>query len=334
METEHNVRLTAAEHSQIWASYQSESMVVCVLSYFLEKVEDTQIRSVIEYGLELSQSHVDKLTSIFKEENIPVPHGFTEEDVNAHAPRLFSDSFFISYIQQMGKLGLNSNSMAVALSARQDIHAFFSECLIEYTKLHKRAVDVSLSKGLYVRSPYLPKPDKVDFVTKQTFLTGWFGDRRPLLSLEVTHLFDNAQRNALGSATLMGFSQVARSKQVGQYMVRGKEIASKHVEIFGSILREDDLPVPMASGWDVMDSTVSPFSDKLMMFHTTSLIAIGMAYYGASLSTSVRRDLSVHYSRLIQEVGKYSEDGANVMIENGWMEQPPQTADREALANN
>jgi hypothetical protein len=70
-----------------------------------------------------------------------------------------------------------------------------------------------------------------------------------------------------------------------------------------------------------------------MMFHTTFLIAIGMAYYGTSLSTSVRRDLSVQYSRLIQEVGKYSEDGANLMIENGWMEQPPQAADRDALAN-
>jgi hypothetical protein len=154
-----------------------------------------------------------------------------------------------------------------------------------------------------------------------------------LLSLEVTHLFDNTQRNALGLATLMGFSQVTNSQKVGQFMVRGKEIASKHVEIFGSILRENDLSVPMTSDFDVTDSTVSPFSDKLMMFHTTALIAIGMAYYGTSMSTSVRRDISVQYSRLIQEIGKYSEDGANLMIENGWMEQPPQAADRDALAN-
>ncbi|WP_419158854.1 DUF3231 family protein [Rossellomorea sp. BNER] len=29
---------------------------------------------------------------------------------------------------------------------------------------------------------------------------------------------------------------------------------------------------------------------------------------------------------------RYSEDGANIMIDNGWMEQPPLAADRDELA--
>jgi hypothetical protein len=31
-------------------------------------------------------------------------------------------------------------------------------------------------------------------------------------------------------------------------------------------------------------------------------------------------------------VGDYVEDGANILIDHGWMEQPPQAVDREALA--
>jgi hypothetical protein len=153
-----------------------------------------------------------------------------------------------------------------------------------------------------------------------------------LVSLEVANLHDNIQRNALGASLLMGFSQVASSKRVGQYMVRGKEIAQKHVEIFGPILREGDLPVPMTWDMEVADSTVPPFSDKLMMFTTTQLIAIGMGYYGTSMATTVRRDLQTHYSRLISEIGLYAEDGANIMIDNGWMEKPPSAPDRNALA--
>lgn len=69
------------------------------------------------------------------------------------------------------------------------------------------------------------------------------------------------------------------------------------------------------------------------MFHTTALIASGIGHYGTGLATSSRRDLSVQYTRLSAENARYAEDGANIMIENGWMEQPPLAADRDALAN-
>ncbi|SDI03510.1 DUF3231 family protein [Alteribacillus bidgolensis] len=332
MQTNHDASLTSAEISQLWGSYQNDTLAVCVLRYFLEHVEDNDIRTVLKYALEISQSHVKTLTSIFSDENFPIPVGFTENDVNVNAPRLYSDAFVLFYLQQIGKLGLNAHSVSTALSARPDLHQYFMECLNEYGNLHGMANDILLAKGLYVRPPYMPYPDKVDFVTKQRFLSGWFGKRRPLVSLEISNLHDNIQRNSLGTAMVMGFSQVATSKNVSQYMVRGKEIAAKHTEIFGSILREGDIPVPVSWDSEVTTSTTAPFSDKLMMFHTTALIAIGMGYYGTSMATTMRRDIQVHYSRLTMELGKYAEDGANIMIENGWMENPPQAPDRNELA--
>ncbi|WP_261753357.1 DUF3231 family protein [Tenuibacillus multivorans] len=123
----------------------------------------------------------------------------------------------------------------------------------------------------------------------------------------------------LGIATLIGFSQVSNSKKVVQYFIRGKEIASKHNEVFGSILREGDIPIPMTSDTCVTESKVSPFSDRIMMFIVTSLIALGIGYYGTSISTSLRRDLTLHYDRFIHEILKYSEDGAKfLLITDGW----------------
>ncbi len=335
LDTQHNnIKLTAAEISQIWGAYQNATISKCFFQYFSSIVEDQDIKALVQHGLELSESHIEQLTAFFNNESYPVPQGFTDNDVNVGAPRLYSDSYILYYLHQLGKLGINAFSVAVALSARSDIHTYFSQCLSEYTKFHKMVTDLLLNKGLYIRPPYLPTPDKVEFVNKQSFLTGWFGNRRPLVSLEVTNLYDNIQRNALGVSTLIGFSQVASSKKVRQYMVRGKEIAAKHVEIFGSILREDDLPVPMSWDMEVTDSTVSPFSDKLMMFLTTGLIAIGMGYYGTSMATTLRRDIQTHYGRLTSEIGKYAEDGANIMIDNGWMEHPPKSADRDKLARN
>ncbi|GGB69895.1 DUF3231 family protein [Fictibacillus barbaricus] len=333
MDTEHNIKLTSAEISQLWTSYINSTMSKCFFLYFLEKVEDTQIRPIIQHALDLAESHIQKLTTLFEKENWPVPHGFKEEeDVDIKAPRLFSDTFMLHFIQSMGEIALNYYSVSQTLAVRSDINQYYAECLAELSQFNTMAKDLSLSKGIFIRAPYINPPEKVAFVQQQSYMTGWLGNRRPLTAMEITNLYTNIQRNALGKATMIGFSQASNSKEVRKYMVRGKDISSKHIEIFGSILSEADLPSPMTWDTQVTASTTSPFSDKLMLASTSYLTAIGMGYYGTSLATCTRRDLSAHYVRLSAEIAKYAEDGANLMINNGWMEEPPLASDRDKLA--
>jgi len=195
-----------------------------------------------------------------------------------------------------------------------------------------RVVEVLLSKGLYVRPPYIAIPQNVDFVTNQNFLGGLLGKNRPLLATEILNLFANMRANVVGHTLAMGFGQVAQSKEVSKYMFRGKAIASKHIAIFSEILRKEDIPA--STNWDsgVTTSTNSPFSDKLMMFHMTLMMASSIASYGAAISLSMRSDLAVSYIRLIAETLDTADEGANIMIDNGWMEQPPQAINHEALA--
>jgi hypothetical protein len=334
METKHHIDLTSAEMANLWTAYINDTMVICVLKYALATVQDTEIRSVLEFALQLSQSHVQQITTIFNEEQIPIPDGFNEnEDLNLQAPPLFTDTFYLTYIHNMAKIGIESYGMALANSSRTDQSQHFTNCLTEYTQLFNQALQVLLSKGNHTRSPHIPKPKQVQYVQKQSYLTGWFGKRRPLNAIEIANIYFSMIRNILGEALVTGFSQVARSQGVRNFMIRGRDISAKHIEIFGSVLSEDHLPP--ASKWDAeaTDSTVAPFSDKLMMFHVTALGSIGVSHYGASLGTSARRDLGALYSRLMAEIVQYAEDGANIMIDNGWLEQPPQAPDRDQLAN-
>ncbi|WP_411955554.1 DUF3231 family protein [Alkalibacillus sp. S2W] len=291
------------------------------------------MKTVIQQAITLSESHIDKITEIFNQENYPIPHGFKiEEDVDLTATRLFTDSFVLNYLEQLGILGLNTYSMSLPYSPREDVYNFFSNCLQESDQLLRQATDLLMEKGIFNRGSYLPVPEGIDFVQKQSFLTGYFGNKRPLTGPEITNLEGNYKRNALGTAILIGFSQVANSKEVREYCLRGKEIAKKHCEIFGSVLGDNDIDIPPTSETEVTDSTTYTFSDKLMMFYTTSLIAISVGYYGASMSMSPRRDVAVHYDRLIHETLLYAEDGANIMIKHGWLEEPPRALDREELA--
>ena len=87
--------------------------------------------------------------------------------------------------------------------------------------------------------------------------------------------------------------------------------------------------------WDehITDSTIAPFSDKLMMFQTTYMIALGIGNYGIAAGSCQRTDLSVTFVRLAGEIALFAEDGANILIKHGWMEEPPMAADRQALIN-
>jgi hypothetical protein len=192
-------------------------------------------------------------------------------------------------------------------------------------------MDVILNKGLAIRPPFVGGPDKVEYVEKQSFLTGWFGERRPLTALEATHLFYHIIRNTLASSLLTGFAQVADNKEVRNIMDRGRKIASKIVETSGSILSESELPAP--STWDAQptNSTTAPWSDKLMMYHVSALTGAGVGYYGSSLGQTLRRDLGVYYNRVISEALQYGEEIASTMINNNWLEKPPTAPNRRAL---
>jgi hypothetical protein len=327
-----NTLLISAEIANLWGAYLGNTMSVCIFEYFNKIVEDKEIKEVLEYALSLSKKHVSTITEIFNHENFPIPIGFTDKDVNLNAPRLYSDTFFLNYIHQTTKSGFSLYSIALPNIARSDVRVFMSESIVSLTELYNKVANVSLSKGVFIRPPYIPISHDVEFVESKGFLAGFLGRIRPLNALEITHLYSNIQTNALGKALIMSFSQVAQSDEIREYFNRGKDIASKHLEVFSSTLRKEDLPAPMTWDHDIMNSKESPFSDKLMLFHVTGLNALGIFNYGASLSGSQRHDLHAEYGRLLVEIGLYAEAGAKLMIKNHWLEQTPLSPDRKELA--
>src|SRR5690606_19381568 len=100
-----------AEMGKLWAVYEGNTMGRCVLKYFLENVNDDVVKGVLESALKLDESLLHSIENIFKEGNFPIPVGFTDEDVNLGAPRLFHDDFYLHYLQYLGKAGLSIYSV-------------------------------------------------------------------------------------------------------------------------------------------------------------------------------------------------------------------------------
>jgi hypothetical protein len=329
----HDTRLTSAEIASLWNTYMVSSMVSCVDRHFNERVEDNDTKNVLEDALGIANKRVSRVMEIFDEENLPIPIGFSDEDLDIQAPRLYSDNYYLYYVLNMLGIVLPLNTLNQVLSARSDVREFYTECNQASIRLHKKVSDTLLKKGLFIRSPYIEVTKKVDFVKKQNFLTGFLGEKRPLLAQEISMLAHGININYLGKYLLMGFKQTARSEQVREYITRGITTASKIIDTFSSFLKQED--VPIATYWDnmVTDSTVPPFSDKLIMFHLVMLNSGGTLIYGSSLTNSFRHDLTAGLAGITASVINYFEDGVNIMIDNGWMEEPPRMVDRRGLVN-
>jgi uncharacterized membrane protein YtjA (UPF0391 family) len=334
-DTNHKVSLTSGELANLWTQYMNDSLSICVLSHSINKIQDEDIKEILQFALSIAEPHIIKIKEFLQQENYPVPEGFTlDQDINLNAPPIFSDTFMLVYMHIMTLHGMTGYAGAVGTSVRADQITYFIECNKEAMELYEKTVLLLLKKGLYSRTPHLNSPGKVDFVDSKSYLAGWFGKKRPLNALEISGLSFNMQKTAVKVVLEIGFGQVCTSKELQKYFNKGRDICKKHFETFRSFLLKDNLSSPNLWISEVTNSTVPPFSDKLMLFHIVTLVSAAVGFYSAGLSVTQRRDIALEYTGLITEIGIYAEDGAQLLIKNGWLERPPMADDKDELSNS
>ncbi|MCP8967799.1 DUF3231 family protein [Ectobacillus ponti] len=328
----HTAGLTAAELGIIWNLYIANTMGVCLYRHFLKHAEDPDVHACLRDALKLSTDNVKQVTELYHREQLAPPLGFGDEDVRLDAPRLFSDAYCLQQLDMMLKLGSIYYTISLPGTSRLDVRELVTGMIFSTIQLSNRVIEVLLEKGMYVRPPYIPMPQGVEFVQKQSFFNGFFGDKRPLLGIEVGQIFSNVYFNVTKSVMLMGFSQVAEDRKLREYFLRGKEINKKQITVMNSFLVKEDLPPIVPQDYVVTQSTTPPYSDRLMLFLVTNLSSAKIRNFGDSIAVSPRHDLGACYGRLIVETGNFAEDGGNMLIERGWMERPPHTPDRNRLS--
>nr|WP_209811376.1 DUF3231 family protein [Ammoniphilus resinae] len=324
--------LTAPEVSSLWTQYMSDSLSICVFKYFLNIVEDKELQPILESAFQASQKHITQITSFFKEANFQIPIGFTKNDVNQNAPRLFTDGFLAVYTEIMTIHGLTAYSLAITVCEREDLRNYFFECCATTKELLNKIVKYRQAKGQYSHAPSIPSLKNVEFVEKTGLISNLLGNPRPLNASEINNLFFNTKKNTLNKALATAFSQVAETDDVRNFALFVVEESARHIDQFNSILDKEGLITPHAWDIGVTNSTVSPFSDKLMMSHLAFLENAALAYYGSGLSSSMRPDIVLIYDKIFKDIRSEGIKIYNIMVNHGWLEKQPEAIDRKSLA--
>ncbi|MCM3584694.1 DUF3231 family protein [Mesobacillus maritimus] len=320
--------LTSAELGKLWATYTGNSMSSQILDYFLHHCEDEDIKTLLENGIALSKDFMQRIEGFFNKEDYPVPVGFTEDDVNLGAPRLYEDEFYVHYLKYAAKAGLSIYGVAIPLVMREDIREFFIYCNQATTIFLGQINNVLMEKKFIPKPPSIPTPESTDYIQKQNYLKGFIGDVRPLHALEIIHLYDNIENNITSKALLLGFHQVVKDDKIKALFKRGLEMTDKAVKQYMEKLQIENLLTPSYLDHLVTTSSYSPFSDKIMLFHKVDMFSMKIRSFGNSLAVNGRRDISLLYGRTLINVGLFVDDGANILIDKGWMESPPKAFDR------
>ncbi|WP_162595940.1 DUF3231 family protein [Bacillus sp. CGMCC 1.16541] len=328
------VTLTSGEVGSLWSGYIGETLLACVMKSFLHNVEDRDAKKLLQLNNDYIQKRIEIYHHLFQTEGMKTPQGFGDQDVFLDAPKMFSDKFYLFYLKEMSRASIINYSNALFASHRRDIRMFMLKNMDEYVEVFNEAIEALLEKGIVIRTPSIPIPTDIYFVESKDFLGKFRGTQRPISAQEIKEIYINLDTNMLGKSIMIAFSQSAKSNDLREYLVRGRKIAHKHIELFINMLTDEDLPSPQLWDPEVTESRIAPFSEKLMHYHTGLAAASGLANYGTAVSQIARKDISLAFARLIVETGKFSLDGANLSIKKGWLEQPPLAANRDKLSDD
>ncbi|MCZ8522565.1 MULTISPECIES: DUF3231 family protein [Paenibacillus] len=327
-------RLSSSEIGYLWTGYMIDDMSLNVLAAFEKQAEDADVLRALVYALELARENNRERLGFFSGEGLPLPRGFAEAEPASSLPALFEERFFLFYLLQGGRLGLHFHAESLSVSTRPDYRAFCAERLHKAVRLYEEIMEMMLAKGLYARPPVIPVPEAPEQIQKTSFLQGWFGDTRPLHSVEIANVYKGMELLGLIQAICIAFAQTLVPKDLRTLCIRGAETAEEHLERLGGLLTKDDLPLPPTHVSEITGSQTPLFSERLMLCHVSGLFGSLITHYGQSLGSAMKHDVVAALLALIAGAGNYTEDVTEALIRHEWLEKTPGALDRDALIDH
>ena len=333
MTTEAKVQITSSELGSLWKTYMALSEEVLVYDFFKDKTIDAEAKNIITSYMAEGENMINEITSIFNSEGAAIPIGFNSQDIFKDAPALFDDVFHITFLRQMMKLDFAFDAVYTAISFKREVQNVIKLHYDVSFKYYTMATEYLLKKGVFAKPPNVTMPKQAEFIEDKNYMSGFnlFSQKRTLNTIEVGYLYESLEFNVFFMKLLTGFAQVAEDNAVKKYFSEGMELGKKNIDKLSSELLESNIQPSTTWAGSVTESTMAPFSDKLMMFIVGLLSTTPLGYSALGTSFSFRNDLPLMLTIIAKDLFSFAKEGAKLMIEHKWMEEPPEMEDRNQL---
>ncbi|RSK29163.1 DUF3231 family protein [Bacillus sp. HMF5848] len=332
MDKDH-LKLTSSEIGSLWGEFVNGTMTDVVNTYMFSIIEDEQIKAIFADAIETFKKQKEQISSFLKDEDFPVPIGFSETDLFKGKQRLFTDIFCLNYLHIMTLHGLLGHSTSLGVSVRKDLRSFYDSCDNDAKRMYHQTIELLLEKGNFQRDPLFYPTESPEFISSKDFTDGFFGKGRKLAATEIISISFNLKKSIMAKTLSIAFSQVAQTSEVRKFLSDSEKTADRQIKAFSKIMQADNLPVPKSWETEVTNSTDSPFSDKLMLYHIGFLFQAAQNYHGAGLASAMRTDLVTAYEGTILKNLLITKKWFDLMEKNRWLEQPPLAPNRKEISS-
>jgi hypothetical protein len=326
-----SIPITSSEIAYLWNTYLLNSKSKHILMYAVTQCDDEDIRSVLQFSLDLSAQSLNNVKTIFDGEKQRVPYGFSEEDVYIEAPKIYSDKLMLYILKGYATTGLSNYGVGIGLAPRQDIRKLFTEGMISTLDLSNKIDDVALEKGMYLRTPIIPVTQKVEFAQDKSIFGRLMGHKRPLTALGIATIFNCSMAVSIAEAQFLGMAQTVETPRLRDFMSRTQKTLKEHCEVLNEILHKEDLAFPPSLKGEVLNSSKPTFSDRLSMFFCVTALVDVLTTLSIGKVGIMRKDVFITLSHLSDELTLLIKDGTDLMLERDWFEEMPKNIDRKDL---
>ncbi|WP_078553467.1 DUF3231 family protein [Bacillus alkalicellulosilyticus] len=327
--------LTSSELGSLWLTYQEKTMLFQIVDYLKTKADDENSRKILSDLHRDISTFINRIKDILQNEGAIIPLGFTEKDIHKDAPQLFDNGFDIIFIRLLKEISMGMHAIHMTMGYRQDIIQLYQDLTVMVQQTYHNCTTYLNEKGLLARPPYVSMPKSINFIQDTAYMSGLnpLKQSRPLNTVEVGHIYRGIETNIVGIQLMTAFAQTAQTQGVKDYCKKGKGLSQKIVEDFQKVLSKSDIVTPSPAAGHITKSTVPAFSDKLMMYCTSLLCSFALGSNGLGTAFSLRSDLPVKMASYSKDIFDYAMEGGKLMINHGWMEEPPQMENREQLVH-
>ncbi len=93
MQDKTRINLISSQIASLWNAYMNDTIILCMLKYFINRLEEKEIRPILQHAIDISNGHIQVVVDPFSQEGLPIFQGYKDMDVDINAPRLFTDIF-------------------------------------------------------------------------------------------------------------------------------------------------------------------------------------------------------------------------------------------------
>ena len=117
--------ISSSEIGTLWQTYQEKTLIMRFLEYFIHKADDQESRNLLGGLWQELNFYVKEMEKVFDEQGIVKPVGFTSEDVNIEAPKLYDNGFDIMFIRVLKQVSMGLYTLNMNMAFNNKVMAIY-----------------------------------------------------------------------------------------------------------------------------------------------------------------------------------------------------------------